>query len=125
MSLSNKWVLVTGASSGIGRKTTEYLAQNGFSVYAGARKQEDIDSLNKIPNVTGVKLEVTSDTDIQNLLPEFEKTGLCAVVNNAGVAKGGPLMDFKMEDLKFQFEVNYFGINRITQAIFHFILKEK
>ena len=108
MSLTNKWILVTGASSGIGRSIAEFLAEKGFSVYAGARKKEDIDSLNKIPNVTGVKLEVTSDTDIQNLLPSFEKTGLFAVVNNAGIAKGGPLMDFKMEELKYQFEVNYF-----------------
>ncbi|MHA1111972.1 MAG: SDR family NAD(P)-dependent oxidoreductase [Promethearchaeota archaeon] len=122
---SKKWILVTGASSGIGRKSAELLAQNGFNVYAGARKQSDLDELEKIPNVTAVKLDVTSDKDVTDLLTKLENTGLFGIVNNAGIALGAPLMDLEMEVLKKQFEVNFFGIHRVTKEVFPYILKEK
>lgn len=122
---SKKWILVTGASSGIGRKSAELLAQNGFNVYAGARKQEDIDELNKIPHVTAVKLEVTSDEDIDNFLKIIEKSGLFGLLNNAGIALGAPLMDLDIDVLKKQMEVNFFGIHRVSKAVFPYILKEK
>jgi len=125
MSEKSTWILVTGSSSGIGRKTAELLAEKGFCVYAGARKQQDIDELNRIPNITGVHLELTSDDDIQALLPKFEKTGLYGIVNNAGIALGAPLMDLNLEDLKKQFDVNLFGIHRVTKAVFPYILKQK
>ncbi|TFG19873.1 MAG: SDR family NAD(P)-dependent oxidoreductase [Promethearchaeota archaeon] len=122
---SNKWILVTGASSGIGRKSAELLAQNGFNVYAGARKQSDLDELEKIPNITAVKLDVTSDEDVNDFQNKLEKTGLFGIVNNAGIALGAPLMDLEIETLEKQFEVNFFGIHRITKAVFPYILKEK
>jgi NAD(P)-dependent dehydrogenase (short-subunit alcohol dehydrogenase family) len=59
-----KAVLVTGASSGIGRKITEHLAGRGYFVYAGARKQADLDALGAIKNVRAVKLDVTKQEDI-------------------------------------------------------------
>lgn len=122
---SKKWILVTGASSGIGRKSAELLAQNGFNVYAGARKQKDLDELDKIPNITAVKLDVTSDEDVSKFLSEVEKTGLYGVVNNAGIALGAPLMDLDLEVLKKQIDVNFFSIHRVTKAVFPYILKEK
>jgi NAD(P)-dependent dehydrogenase (short-subunit alcohol dehydrogenase family) len=63
-SASQRAVLVTGASSGIGRKITEVLAEEGHFVYAGARKQADIDALNAIDNVQAVRLDVTIQEDI-------------------------------------------------------------
>ncbi|HZW10207.1 MAG TPA: SDR family NAD(P)-dependent oxidoreductase, partial [Phycisphaerales bacterium] len=57
-------VLITGASTGIGRATTELLAANGFYVYAGARSEEDIAELSAIENVRGVRLDVTKPEDI-------------------------------------------------------------
>src|SRR5215203_2118250 len=59
-----KAVVVTGASSGIGRKITERLASKGFFVYAGARSQRDLDELSAIKNVQGVRLDVTVPGDI-------------------------------------------------------------
>src|SRR6478736_2922384 len=87
-------VLVTGASSGIGRKVTERLAANGFFVYAGARAQKDIDDLNAITNVQAVKLDVTSPTDIAAAVATVTKAGkgLYGVVNNAGVVVVAPLI---------------------------------
>ena len=52
---AQKAVLITGASSGIGRRTTELLASRGYFVYAGARKQKDMDSLNALDNVQAVR----------------------------------------------------------------------
>lgn len=57
-------VLVTGASTGIGRKITELLASRGYLVYAGAGKPEDLAALNTIPNVQSIKLDVTDPADI-------------------------------------------------------------
>ena len=57
-------VFVTGASSGIGRKTTELLAKSGFFVYATARKDDDLKALAAIPNVQAVRLDVTKQDQI-------------------------------------------------------------
>ena len=88
-------VLVTGASTGIGRTMTELLASKGYFVYAGARKAQDIADLNKIPNVQAIKLDVTSKTDIAAAVATVERggRGLYGLVNNAGVAVAEPLIE--------------------------------
>jgi NAD(P)-dependent dehydrogenase (short-subunit alcohol dehydrogenase family) len=113
-----KAVLITGASSGIGLRTAEHLSANGFFVYAGARKQKDLDALNKIPNVEAVRLDVTMDEDIAAAVQQVSKggRGLDGVVNNAGVAIVGPLTEVAEDDLHFQMNVNVFGPYRITKA---------
>src|SRR6185369_8970068 len=68
-------VLVTGASSGIGRKITERLAANGFFVYAGARAQADLDALGQIKNVQPVRLDVTVPADIANAVATVGRAG--------------------------------------------------
>jgi NADP-dependent 3-hydroxy acid dehydrogenase YdfG len=80
-------VLVTGASTGIGRNLTETLARNGHHVYAGARKEKDITALNAIDNITAVRLDVTKQDDIDAVVALIQKrgTGLHALVNNAGI----------------------------------------
>ncbi len=118
-----KYVLVTGASTGIGLETTRFLASKGFSVYAGARKKEDIDNLNSLENVVAVKLDVTSSSDIESAFNQISQTGLFGLVNNAGVAVSGPLLDLTYDDLKFQFDVNLFGLHEVTRT-FYPLLKE-
>ena len=120
-----KWILVTGASTGIGRVTAELLAQQGFNVYAGARKKEDLEELDKIPNISSVKLDVTSDDDIQEFVKKIKKSGLFGIFNNAGIVFGAALMELELQSLKEQLEVNFFGVHRITKAVFPYILKEK
>ena len=60
---SQKAVLITGASTGIGRLTAERLAEAGYFVYAGARKQADLDALNSIDNIMAVRLDVTKQEE--------------------------------------------------------------
>jgi hypothetical protein len=127
MESEKKWVLVTGASTGIGRATAEYLAANGFSVYAGARKQTDLEDLEEIENINSIKLDVTKQEDIDAAVDYInnKKTGLYGIVNNAGVAYAGPLMDTPMDFMQHQFDVNVFGVHRITKAFFPFIYESK
>ncbi len=121
------WVLITGASTGIGRITTEYLAMNGFSVYAGARKKSDLDDLAKIKNVVPILLDVTKKEEVTAAVEFISTQGssLFALINNAGIASAGPLMDLSVEVLQEQFEVNLFGIHRVTTAFFPFLLASK
>jgi len=127
MMINQLSVLVTGASTGIGLATTQYLAAKGMHVFAGARKLEALESLAQNPNVTPLKLDVTNAEDIKQArkIIEEKAAGLFALVNNAGIGKGGPLMDVSVDDLRAQFEVNLFGVHQITQAVFPLLLKAK
>ena len=122
-----KAVLVTGASSGIGLKITEVLSSKGYFVYAGARKQKDLDRLNAMENVESIKLDVTKWDEINAALETVKKAdrGLYGIVNNAGVAILSPLIEVKEEDLDFIFNVNVYGPYRITKAFAPLIIESK
>ncbi len=122
-----KAVLVTGANSGIGLATSAYLVSRGFHVYAGARNTDLLKDLCKNPNIIPVKLDVTNVKDLISLKKLIEKKGkgLFGLVNNAGIAKVGPLMDVSVEDIRTQFEVNLFGVHQVTQALFPLLLEAK
>jgi NAD(P)-dependent dehydrogenase (short-subunit alcohol dehydrogenase family) len=120
-------VLVTGASSGIGRKITETLAAEGYFVYAGARKAEDLAALAKIRNVQSVKLDVTVPAEIAAAVETVRRggRGLHGVVNNAGVAIAAPLIDVEETELSSLFDVNVFGPYRITKAFAPLLIESK
>ncbi len=126
-SSDQKAILVTGASSGIGRKITERLATEGYFVYAGARKDKDLAELDAIENVQSVRLDVTVDADIEAALATISEAGrgLYGLVNNAGVAVLGPLIEVPDEELAFQLAVNVFGPFRITRAFAPMIIESK
>ncbi len=111
-------VLITGASSGIGLRTTEVLAANGFFVYAGARKQADLDMLNAMENVEAVRLDVNVQEDIDAAVEQVTAggRGLYALINNAGVVLLAPLIEVTEEDLEFKMNVNVYGPYRVTKA---------
>ena len=124
---AQKAVLITGASSGIGRNMAETLAANGYFVYAGARKQADIDELSAIDNIMGVRLDVNVQEDIDAAveLVRREDRGLYGLVNNAGVAVIAPLIEIDEEDMFFQMNVNVFGPYRVTRAFAPLIIESK
>jgi len=122
-----KAVLVTGASSGIGLKITEYLADAGHFVYAGARKPDDIARLSAMDNVMGIRLDVTVQNEIDAAieLVRSEGRGLYGLVNNAGVNVVGPLIELDESELDFLFDVNIYGPYRVTKAFAPLIIESQ
>ena len=113
-----KSVLVTGASTGIGRKITERLAAHGYFVYAGARKETDLQGLGAIPNVRAVRLDVTKPEDIDAAVDMVTKAGrgLYGLVNNAGIYTEAPVIDTAPEEFDLVMKVNLYGPYRVTRA---------
>ncbi|MDP9199108.1 MAG: SDR family NAD(P)-dependent oxidoreductase [Pseudomonadota bacterium] len=124
---SPKAVLVTGASTGIGRKITERLAADGYFVYAGARKDSDLAELNAIENVQALRLDVTKPEEIAAAVEAVTAAGrgLHGLVNNAGVAITGPFSDTSEEDFDFVMQVNVYGPYRVTKAFTPLIVAGK
>lgn len=120
-------VLVTGASSGIGRTIAERLAKDGFYVYAGARQPDDIAALSAIPNMRGVRLDVTSNADLAAVVQQIQRDGrgLYGLVNNAGIATGGPLIATEDDELRRVLDVNVMGPVRVTRAMAPLLIAAK
>lgn len=115
-------VLVTGASTGIGRTTALRLDGSSWKVFAGVRKQEDADSLRAegSERLTPVILDVTDAEQIAaaaELIARETEGGLDGLVNNAGVAVPGPLETVPLDDLRHQLEVNLIAYVGVTQAM--------
>jgi NAD(P)-dependent dehydrogenase (short-subunit alcohol dehydrogenase family) len=122
-----KSILVTGASTGIGRNLAETLAENGYHVYAGARKDKDLAALNAIENVTAVQLDVTNQDQIDAAVAMIREkdTGLYALVNNAGVGGGGQVVDTPIEDQTFVYAVNVEGVYRTSKSFAPLVIESK
>jgi len=113
-------VLITGASTGIGRATALRLARAGWTVHAGVRDAAAAQSLvEDAPTgaVSAVTLDVTDAQQIAAAAERVSASGLDALVNNAGIGLGGPLELISAEDLRRQFDVNFFGQVAVTQAL--------
>jgi NAD(P)-dependent dehydrogenase (short-subunit alcohol dehydrogenase family) len=122
-----KAVLVTGASTGIGRNITERLADEGYFVYATARKTKDIEALNAIDNVEAIRLDVTDQAEIDAAVATVKAggRGLYGIVNNAGVASFGPMTQVPESDVDFVFGVNIYGVYRVTKAFAPLVLEQQ
>ncbi len=122
-----KSVLVTGASSGIGLKITEFLAERGVHVWAGARKEADLERLDAMENVSGIRLDVTVQDEIDAAVKRISKDGrgLYGLVNNAGVAILAPLIEVDESELDFLFDVNIYGPYRVTKAFAPLIIESR
>jgi NAD(P)-dependent dehydrogenase (short-subunit alcohol dehydrogenase family) len=127
MSQSTRPVLVTGASSGIGRATVELLSSLGFPTFAGARKQADLDSLKRLVNVTPLSLDVTRPEDVRRAAAIVRESGrgLYGLVNNAGITNMGPLAEMTVEELHQVLAVNLDGVHRMVNAMFPFLRESR
>jgi NAD(P)-dependent dehydrogenase (short-subunit alcohol dehydrogenase family) len=115
-------VLVTGASSGIGEACVIRLVGAGFRVYAGVRRDDDAERLRQMSDrIVPVRLDVTEQSRIEEtarvLAGDVGESGLAGVVNNAGIAVGGPLEFLPLDELRRQLEVNVIGQVAVTQAV--------
>ncbi len=122
-----KAVLVTGASTGIGRNLAERLAKEGYFVYAGARKDKDMAELDAIENIKAVRLDVTKQDQVDAAveLVRSEGRGLWGLVNNAGVGGGQAVLETPIDEFDFVYTVNVEGVVRTTQAFAPLILESK
>jgi NAD(P)-dependent dehydrogenase (short-subunit alcohol dehydrogenase family) len=116
-------VLVTGASTGIGRATALHLERLGFDVYAGVRREEDgervaADSSGRcVPVLCDITDAAAIDTVAQRLTDELGDAGLNGLVNNAGIAQPAPIEIIPIDDFRNQLEVNLVGQVAVTQAM--------
>lgn len=115
-SLKNQTALVTGASSGIGREIAQLLAERGARVFGTARNPK---SARPIPSVEMIGMDVTDDASVAGAVQSIvQKSGpIQFVVNNAGYALTGALEETSLTEARQQFETNFFGVLRVTNAV--------
>lgn len=111
-------VLVTGASSGIGRETAILLAKTGHVVYGAARRLEKLQELSKY-GVIPLVLDVTKEYSCQNALQQIlnQQGTLDILINNAGYGSYGAVEDVPLTEAQRQLDVNVFGAIRLTQMV--------
>jgi len=121
-----KVVLITGASSGIGKKTAELLVQQGFIVYGAARRMEKMQDL-KALGVHLIAMDVTDDISMTQGIQEImdAEKRIDILVNNAGYGSFGSVEDVPLSEAKYQFEVNVFGLARLTQLVLPYMREQK
>ncbi|MBE9598038.1 SDR family oxidoreductase [Pedobacter sp. MC2016-24] len=115
----NKTILITGSSSGIGKATAIFFAEQGWNVIATMRKPEEETGLSALENVWLAPLDVLDPASIQKAVDEgiarFGKIDV--LVNNAGYGAYGPLEVFERENIIRQFNTNVIGLLDVTKAV--------
>jgi len=129
---NKKVALVTGSSSGIGYETALMLARNGFDTYATMRntnKSKEIEEIAKKENLPlrVLKLDVTDDGSVDDAINNIlnEKKSIEVVVNNAGYGLMGSIEDSSLDEIKAQFETNFFGAIRVMQKVLPIMRQQK
>jgi len=123
---TGKVVLITGASSGIGKEIALYLIQNGYIVYGAARSIEKMADLDK-QGGHSLYMDVTNDTSIIAGIEKVmqEQKRIDVLINNAGYGSYGALEDVPIAQAKAEMEVNVFGLARLTQLVLPTMRKQK
>jgi NAD(P)-dependent dehydrogenase (short-subunit alcohol dehydrogenase family) len=105
----------------------ERLAETGYFVYAGARKQQDLDALNAIENIEAIRIDVTVQEEIDAAVDAVRDggRGLYALINNAGVLITGPSAEADIDDVKWLFDVNVYGVMRMTSAFAPMLIENR
>jgi NAD(P)-dependent dehydrogenase (short-subunit alcohol dehydrogenase family) len=123
--------LVTGSSSGIGFETSLLLARTGFHTYASMRNLEKSKNITEIANTEKlplqvVQLDVNDGRSVKDAIDKIvaEKDRIDILVNNAGYGLFGSLEDISIEEVKAQFETNFFGVIRVTQQVLPVMRKQ-
>ncbi|MFZ0893188.1 MAG: SDR family oxidoreductase [Candidatus Nitrosopolaris sp.] len=121
-----KVAIVTGSSSGVGYATSLLLARKGFYTYASVRNINKSASLESVANderlpLKLIQLDVTDDSSVKDALKKvvLEKGRIDVLVNNAGYGLFGAFEDLSLDEIKAEFETNFFGVIRVTQNVLH------
>jgi short-subunit dehydrogenase len=121
-----KTVLITGASSGMGKEAAKKLLVDGYRVYVAARRVERMADLEQ-QGATAIAMDISKDDEIVAAVERItsEEGGVDVLINNAGFGSYGAMEDTTLEDARYQFEVNLFGLARLTQLVLPYMRREK
>ena len=113
-----KTIFITGTATGIGHATVEHFAKQGWKVAATVRQAKQLKIFKHLPNVKTYLLDVTDFAQVETVAKTVIKDfgTVDAIVNNAGYAQYGPLESSSMEQIKTQYETNYFGLVAVCKA---------
>ena len=123
------FILITGASTGIGLHATSLYIRHGYSVLAGVRSAQDAERLSKSfgDQVIPLMMDVTKEDEVLEAVREAEKHigehPLVAIINNAGIVISGAVLYIPLDEWRRQFEVNVLGSVRVTQHFFPLLKK--
>lgn len=123
----NKVILITGASSGIGKETAKLFQTKNWRVAATMREPEKAEDLQRVADIETFRLDVTDTDSVKKAISDvLEKFGrIDAVVNNAGYALIGAFEAATEEQIERQFQTNVFGVMNVTRGILPYFRKEK
>lgn len=124
--MDKKVILITGASSGMGKETAKALIQQGHIVYTVARRIDQMQDLKALGG-SPIQMDVVKESDIQHVVDTIiQKEGRIDVLwNNAGYGLYGAVEDIPIEEARKQFEVNLFGLAAITQKVVPYMRQAK
>ncbi len=120
--MKQRTVLITGANSGFGLAAADEFARQGYRVFAGARSKAS-EALLKMaaerPHIRIVSLDVSRDRSVKDAMHQIlsETDSVNVLVNNAGFGFIGPIEDFTIDEIKEQFETNFFGQIRMIKIV--------
>ena len=124
--------LVTGSSSGIGFETALLLARSGFHIYASMRNLEKSKNITEIANTEKlplqvIQLDVNDDKSVKDAINKIiaENGRIDILVNNAGYGLFSPIEDVTLDQVKEQFETNFFGVVRVTKEVLPIMRKQR
>ncbi len=122
----SKIILITGASSGMGKETAKQLIKEGHKVYAVARRIENMADLKQLGGLP-MQMDVTNETEIQNVIDTIigYEGKIDVLWNNAGYGLYGAVEDIQISEAKKQLEVNLFGMASLTQKVIPFMRTAK
>jgi NAD(P)-dependent dehydrogenase (short-subunit alcohol dehydrogenase family) len=123
---TQKLIVVTGASTGMGASAARELARQGFHVLAGVRRDRDADAI-RSTGIEPVILDITKSEQVEALAARVvgDPRALHALVNNAGISVNAPVEALPMAQWRWLFEVNLFGHVAVTQALLPALLRSK
>lgn len=122
MKQTSDFILITGASTGIGNAIMHSLIQRGYKVIGTVRSEKDKEKIKAEIGSNGysIIMDVTNEEQVKASVKEVEAIlagkGLGGLINNAGIAVGGPLSEMPMNEIRAHFDVNVFGLLNVTRA---------
>lgn len=128
----NRVALITGSSSGIGLATAVMFARNGINTYASMRSLKKSNTITELASnedlpLQVIQLDVNDDTSVRDAVSKIvtENERIDVLINNAGFGVFGSVEDISIEEMKAQFETNFFGVIRLTQLVIPIMRRQK